>query len=540
MQASGIEEQYQQAQNFLEQGKCKAALKRLTPLYQSQPHNIDIILATVDALVALERGAKARSLLLYSLKREPREPRLWGALAHSYWDEDDQASAHKALDKAQVVLPNQFDLMLQRAGFYAACEDREALQQQFDAAIAAHPDAEVALLRHRAEALISMAYGADDNEAQVKDGLGMVFAVVPLQAALNDLTRVIERDEDWHHYFKRADVHKKLQNYDDAIADFDAALKRLPDTEIDLREHIQQERDGCLNNGRNERERLAQNMRESLTQVDAKGVSLEDHMANNMVRAVANQHAQGGDILALLEEVGDDPQEQMAFNVAQEIVANATEAPADYTSVDPTEFPKAARQYNARVGTKLADLGFHALGDFEPRGLRQQMGRAVLVSIFVSEDHTVAAACYRVTPLRPAWWLWLIQCLLGQYKSSEVVEFESVTDEGNYIITNNTAQINVFSAPIKGVDLLAMESKAGLAEVLRVHNTRLAGCQLLSLGDTEALFAEQERLRQIKVEHRQSIGYVTEEELKKLLGKHYDGLAERVKKYLNLLSSQSV
>lgn len=368
----------------------------------------------------------------------------------------------------------------------------------------------------------------------------MVYAVVPLQAAVADMSRVIEREARWQHYHKRAELHKKLQQYDDAIADFDAALAGLDEQSEAMRETIELERDGCLNNGRNERERLAQTLREDLHLADAKGLSLEDHVANNILNAFAAQHAEGRDLLALMEEVGDDPVEQQALNVAQEIITHANEAPADYTPADVGEFPRAAQAYNRRVGEKLQSMGFHHLGDYEPQGLRQQLGRAVLVSVFLSADRTMASACYRLTPLKPVWWLWLIQRLVGQWKHHDIIEFESVAVRDGFIITNNTSDVNVFTSPVEGVDVQAMGAKTGVAEVLQAHQARVEGRELTEFSDAEAIFAEQEHLRQLKMEHRQAIGYVTDAELQKLLGKHYEAMAERVKKYLNRLAPQSI
>ncbi|UTF61798.1 tetratricopeptide repeat protein [Gilvimarinus sp. DA14] len=530
----------QKAQALLDEGEPQAAYKLLKPLYRAHLDNIDIILATVEALEALEQEPKARSLLLHSLQRNPKQARLWGALADLYWVAEDESAAYKTLEKALTVVPEHLELMRQRAGYYADAEDREAMHQQYDRAMAAHPDKLTELLGERADTYLGLAYGAEDDEAQIHDGLGMVYAVVPLQAAVADMTRVIAREALWQNYYKRAGLYKKLQQYDDAIADFDAALAHLDEQSEAMRETIEIERDGCLNNGRNERERLAQTLREDLQLADAKGLSLEDHLANNMINALATQHAEGRNMLALMEEVGDDPAEQQALNVAQEILAHAKEAPADYTPAAVEEFPRAAQVYNRRVGKKLQSMGFQHLGDYEPQGLRQQLGRAVLVSVFLSADRTIAAACYRLTPLKPVWWIWLIQCLLGQWRHHDIIEFESVAERDGFIISNNTGAVNVFTSPINGVDVQALPAKASIDEVLRVHRERLADLQLREFSDAEAIFAEQERLRQLKIEHRQAIGYVTEQELQVLLGKHYDQMAARVKKYLNRLAPQSV
>ncbi len=132
--------QYRKAQALLDEGKVKAAYKLLQPLYRAQANNVDIILATAEALEGLEQEPKARSLLLHSLKHNPKQARLWGALADLYWVAEDEPAAYKTLAKALTVLPGHLELMVQRAGYLADSEDRDAMHRQYDEAMAAHPN----------------------------------------------------------------------------------------------------------------------------------------------------------------------------------------------------------------------------------------------------------------------------------------------------------------------------------------------------------------------------------------------------------------
>lgn len=532
-------ERLEQARQLIDDGKAKAALKILNALYKADEDNRDVIDAVVDALEAAELWSKARTVLLRALSRQPQVPELWIRLAYVFLAEDDQSSSAQAIEKALVANPNHPQLMLERARLAAGRGEREVMHQTLDAAMAAQPDNRVALLIERAGLYQSLALTPSEDEAQIKDALGMSCAVVPMQSALRDLAAAIALDPDsWRLHVKRAEVHKRLQEFDAAIEDYDRALACLDEEGESMRAFIEQEREGCGNGGRNEREALANSMREAMKSADGGELNFDDHLANNLVDALAGQYAEGNDMLGLLEEVSDDPNEALALSMAQDILKNAREPFADYQPVAQSDFSAAARAYCAKAEKALSGRGFVTLGDFEPVGLRQVIGKRALVRLFLSQDRQVCAAAYRYTPLKPGFWVWLILVVLRQWRHHHIVELESATRDGRFLVTNNTGKLNPFIDSGASIDILALPPGTGFESLIDAHLARMsaAGGDWADYQDTDGVLAYQEQLRLSKNAYRESIGFVSDAELHTMLGKQYDKFAPKIKKYLQLLT----
>lgn len=466
---------------------------------------------------------------------------LWGRLVHFHIAHEDYAAALGALEKAASFLPEHYELRRLKAFVFARQGDREAMHREMEALIEDFPEHRCELLIERAELYRSLSYEPAADEAQVKEPMGLVaFAVVPLQKAVADISRALrDRPDDWRLYFKRAGFYKQLADYDSAVADFDQALAHLDEDGEDFREFLAEEREVCLSGGRKERESLAESLREAMVSADEGELSLDEHMANNLIDAMASRSAEDGACaFELLETVSDDPDEAVALSLAQDILKQAREPCADYQPAEAREFSGAERSFCHRAEKALAPQGFVSLGDFEPVGLRQVLGKRTLVRFFLSADKTTCVAAASLSPLKPAFWLWFILWVLRRWKVHNFVQLESLTADGRFLLTSNTGGLDPFMDAPDNVDALALAPDTKIPALVAAHRRRLQAChaEWVKYNDVEDVLARQEQLRLLKNTHRESIGFVTDEELKSLLGKQYDKFADRVRHYLHLLT----
>lgn len=541
MNTSDLTAQLECARELLDNNNPGAALKRLNPLYKADEDNLDVIGLVLEALTELEFHDKARAVIVRAIKRQPETVDLWGRLVHFYIAHENYPAALGALEKAETILPGHYELRRLKAFVYSRQGDREAMHQQLEELIDAYPEHRHDLLIERAELYRSLSFEPAPDEAQVKEPMGlMAFAVVPLQKAVADISRALrDRPEDWRLYFKRAGFHKQLADYDSAVADFDQALAHLDEDGEDFREFLTEEREACLNGGRRERESLAESLREGMLSADDGELSLDDYMANNLIDALATRSTEdGANAFELLEAVSDDPDEAIALSVAQDIIKQAREPSSDYQPVAAREFPSAERNFCNRAAKELEQQGFTSLGDFEPVGMRQMLGKRALVRMFLSADKTTSVVAARFSPLKPAFWLWFILWVLRQWKPRNLIQLESVTTDGRFLLTSNSGGINPFNSAPDHVDALALAPDTKISALIAAHQKRLQACnaEWVKYGSVDDVLASQERLRLLKNAHRESIGFITEDELKSLLGKQYDKLAERVRHYLHLLT----
>jgi tetratricopeptide (TPR) repeat protein len=537
-------EQLEKARSLIDQGDPEAALKLLGPLYNSQDPDQEVMLEIVSAFEHLEELGKARAMLGKALKQFPHNSELWLRLSSLYQAEDDYQKALESVDIALVRCGEEISLMLEKAQLLASLGKSEEMHALIEEMILNHPEQRVDLLVDRASLYELLSYEPSDDDAQVKNALGLSLGVVPLRNAIKDLDQVLSDSEpDWRIVMKRAKLKKDLQEFDAAIVDYDLALEMLDEEDASAREFIEQERDGCLNDGQNERNRLANILREGKIDIDDVGQLSQDEMiTNNLIDAMAERFAEGEDIVDLVEEIDDDPDQMTALTIAQDILKNAREPSADFVPAKAADFARSAQKYCDKAEKTLTANGFETLGDFEPRGLSQQIGSRVLLRIFVSEDQRTCAAAFEIKPLKPNFLLWLLMIVLGKWKKFRMVELESETADGRFLITNNSGDVNPFSAGDE-VDLINLPSKTSIEETIASHLDRIEQCPedfITRIGSLDEAFELQERLRLAKNAYRERIGFVTDDELKKLLGKHHDRYASDVKKYLTRLGSAAV
>lgn len=534
-----FDEQLERIRDLIEDGKPKTALKQLKAIYDPDNPDLRVMLEIANGMGALKQWGKARAMLGKAIELFPEESVLWTDLSYFYQAEEDYARALEAIEIGLMRHPDEMVLWVEKSQLLANLGKRDGMHELIDDLLGRYPNDKVELLKQRSAIYESLSYTPDPDEQTVSNGLGMTLAIQPLTKAIDDLDLVLEEVKDWHTFMKRAKLNKDLQQFDAAIVDYDSALQLLDEEGEFAREFIEQEREGCLNGGLGERSQIAALLKEGMERVDDIGeLSQEQMTTNNVIEAMADRFAEGEDIGDLLDELGDDPDQLVAIDVAQEILKQAREPHADFAPTDSSEFAKSAQKYCDRVEKVMLENDFKSMGDFEPRGLSQHLGNRFLVRIFLSSDQTMSAVAFEVKPLKPGFLLWLLMVILRKWKSVRVTELVTEMLDGHFIVTNNSGDLNPFT--LEGdVDFIALPLKTSIDETIASHIDRIQHFdkdQLIQIDGTDKLFEQQERFRQLKNAYRQSIGFVTDEELKKLLGKQYDKYAEDVRKYLKRLA----
>lgn len=535
-----FEEGLERIRDLIEDGKAKLALRQLKALYDPDNPDLQVMLEIANGMAALTQWGKARAMIGKAIEHFPQDSSLWVNLSYFYCVEESYGQALEAIEIGLSRHPHEIALLSEKAQLLAYLGKRDEMHQWIDGLIASHPQDRMGLLVERAAIYESLACTSEAGEATVCNGLGMHFEIHLLEQAIRDLDRALMEDGNWRIFMKRAKLNKDLQQFDAAIVDYDRALQSLDEEGELAREFIEQERDGCLNGGLNERQQMADVIRQGMDKVDDVGeLSREQMITNNVIEAMASSYADGEEIGELLEEIGDDPEQMLAMETAQEILKQAREPSADLTPTNATEFAPSAQKYCARVEKMLVENDFQVLGDFEPKGLSQHLGSRFLLRIFLSNDQAISAAAFEVKPLKPKFLLWLLLVITGQWKTVRTVELVSETTDGKYIITNNSGDVNPFT--LEGdFDYINLPCKTSIDETVASHIDRLLQFkseELVKIEDVDQLFEQQERLRVAKNAYRESLGFITDEELKKLLGKQYGKYADHIRKYLRMLGS---
>ena len=372
-----------------------------------------------------------------------------------------------------------------------------------------------------------------------------------LESAVSDLRRALPLVADASRY--RMQLARRLQDlghHGEAVAEYELLLAALPPEHV-LRSVAEEMRRQAWEQGAAERDaaaaaqaaELASRLEAAATpEPDAGRRSVEDDLAASLLRNAAQQMRQGKDLSAVLEPLGDgEPDTLLALGIADKLFQLGHQPASDLRPAPAEIFPAFMRHHAIVARQQLAALGFGYLGDFDPRHLAPLLAESTLLRCCLSSEGTVALS-FALRPTWPGWIGWLRLRLSGQPRSAAVIEFGTEFDDGQFLVTNNSGDVNAFG-PGPQVGLLSL-APATSAERLFENHVRRCGDYLrqhpqaerLAVSDLAGLVAMQDRYAQAKNAYRQSIGYVTDEELQRLLGPRQE-LAERVREQLARLAA---
>lgn len=391
----------------------------------------------------------------------------------------------------------------------------------------------------RREAMVGFGDEGPQSPDVIRTFAGQRFSRAALEAARADYERSLTLKDNRRVRLRLADVLHDLGAHDEALAAFDAVLSVTP-TDDPTRAAIEDMRARSLDGGRGEREQMARVLEQALATAEPRDKATVGHdLAASMINSAA-AGLRGGMSLqqAMTQFVSDHPDDMLAIDLAWKIYALAHEPEPLYVPSELASYPRFMREFAERVAVALGAQGFRVVGDYEPVHLAEQLGKATLVRIYAASDGITCAASYCAEPKWPGWIAFLLLKLTGKWQRPAVVELETEFDDGGFLVTNNAGSNNPFACRGR-VDLTALASATSPAVVHARHRERIERYRrehpnaTAERVDTEQrIMAMQVRITAAKGEFRRSIGYVEENELRQLLGAHYDRFAARVREKL--------
>ncbi len=375
----------------------------------------------------------------------------------------------------------------------------------------------------------------------VKTFTGICFLRQHLEAAAQDYRQAWSLSQQPGHALKLATTLHDLGAYDEALAVYDDALAKMPE-DAPLREYFIERRAMSENGGAGEREHMAQMLLQGLEN-DGKDQSLADNIAAQAILGAADAIRRGASVQdALAANISDDPETMRAMNLARQLLNLANEPAPELAEVDASEYPSYQRSFANKTEKAAEKIGMHKICDAEAMGLFQRLGQHVMLRFYRDDSGEIGMASFTMKHKWPGMVAFLILFLSGKWKAHSMVECVTTFDDGTLISTQPES-----ISPFKyggGVILRKLAKNVSVQELVTVHKELVADYKLQhpeakarvvnDLAGVEARWIEGQ---DIKAAYRKSIDYVSDEELRTMLGAHYDSLADKIRAQIKLMTA---
>lgn len=220
-------------------------------------------------------------------------------------------------------------------------------------------------------------------------------------------------------------------------------------------------------------------------------------------------------------EANPDLIDEEAEAVAQQLARQHLDSPERFAPFPDGDIDRPTRRWLDGAQRELESQGFRCLATVEPVRNTEVNGQRVPLRVLLSADTRTVAAVWR---------------LQGPTQAYEVVDLESELENGRILITNNSGAANPF-APPPGLEQIALPLGTAASALFEAHRRRLdvAPSSAVDVPDLDAVLVLQEKQRVIKREHARAEGWVSESDLRNLLGSAYPVLGAQVRSRLALL-----
>ncbi len=536
------EDHLQTARELFEQGDHAAAIDRLDASLAADPDDAAAYLLRGRCLIALERRDEARAALDAALQLEPDDvPTL---LAQAELGGGDEGEVLSILRYAHQLEPENARILFRLAeaeyrGHESEVEGRNTALEHLDRSLELDPkQADSWALRGAIHH--SRSFGVADGPNVIQDLMGVNHDREALEAALHDYTCATELSE--HNAYARAAARtaELLGQYELATWHLDRVLARLP-ADAPGREYVQEDRDRYARGEEGARADIAA-MVAAAGQPQALERTREEDLVHSVTEAAANLIRQGEtlpDALATVIEDGS-PDALLATHIAQQLIGLGNQPDPDLAEVAAKDFPGYQRGFAASCEKLLVPLGYHRLADAEARGISEQQGTRTLLRLFVHPEYGSAAA-FAVKPKWPGLMAFLGAWLKGRWKAVKRLECSALFSDGLIMSTYAAGPDPFDYSAIEQLDTEIMPAGTTPASVTERHMERVTtrvteGFRVMpvdSLADIEQIWIESNT---VKGDYRRSIGYVTDAELRALLGENHDRLAATIHQRLKDLA----
>jgi len=191
----------------------------------------------------------------------------------------------------------------------------------------------------------------------------------------------------------------------------------------------------------------------------------------------------------------------------------------EYRQVDARSFRHLDLHFYDAVRDRLVANGCTWLGDIENVTLMGTWSDLrTFIRCLVSEDQTVSIGLYHP---KPKFWVrflfWILRIKVGR-----TIDCETELSSGGYIVTSNAAEAGKLNPP-PGFDMKYFPVQTDPEAVFQAHRQRLKdflaanpGIHATRMRTSEDELEMQHRMQGAKAAFRKGIGYVTEDELRRL------------------------
>jgi len=532
-------------------GEYDAALALIDALVAEHPNEGPMHWQRARTLQMLERYDEARAAAKRVIELRPQFAPAWvirAELGEEEGEYDPEPDLRRAISLDPKNARARYVLGLVLNGQDGKGDEARA---QMDQAIELDPGLHEALAARagwsRIEAWTDQPAEDADGADVIRTFTGMNFKRVHIEDALADFDRALAIKVVPNYRFARADLLHTLRRYDEAIEELNKLLDEIPE-DHSLRELAVEARAKSENDGAGERDQMANMLllalEESAAAKNKETVAYDQAQA--MIRSVADGMRAGKSVPQAMQEfVPESPDDMAAVSIAWQIRQMAQESAPDYVPTQVGEYPAHQRRFAASAGKQLAKLGFEKLGDYDPRHLSVTLARKQMLSIYSRADGHATAAVFSIKPKWPGFLGWLVMLVKGQYKTADIVELETAFSDGTVISTNNAGGINPYG---QGPHFLQEKLPAGSAPAAIVgrHEARVKehaaahpNRTIRTIRTIEEVSAQQAEQVLAKNAYRRSIGFVSEEELRSMMGEQYDKFAPKVREKLKLMAAET-
>lgn len=465
------------------------------------------------------------------------------------------------LYKILSIDPNAVDALHMLSGLLRGHEGDAHLvkaNQLLNRAISLAPE-RVDLLEDRANSFLASAVDHENNHDSNAANIVTTFSGTRyyrdiLEQALTDFQRCYGLSHQHRYGLRVGSILHDLGRFDEALAAYDKVLEHVPEDDP-YRSLILERRARSIDRGGGEREQMAQMLEAAVAnggndhshKMDR---SLEENNIAQAILSAANAVRGGKSVSDALEaRLSDDPDEILVTSIAAQILNVANEPQPVLVAVDLKDFPVYQQKFIAKCKQDLSPLGLHHVCDAEAQGMRLVLGQSVLLSFFADESGETGVACFSMKPKQPNPIGLLFLLFTGKWKTlamtskvTKMVECVSQFTNGDHLSTQYLSPSPFEYGPPIYIEKLPY--KASATELVELHVKRIAEhkqtyptAKAMSVLDLAGMEERWVKGQAVKRTYRRGIDYVTDAELQKLLGVHYDKFASRVRAKLKVLAA---
>jgi tetratricopeptide (TPR) repeat protein len=369
-----------------------------------------------------------------------------------------------------------------------------------------------------------------------------------LEQALADFEKCYALSHQHRYGLRVGSILHDLGRFDEALTTYDNVLAHVPEDDP-YRPFIVERRARSENNGGGEREQMAK-MLEAAVANEGKDRGLEEDNIAHAVLSAANAVRAGKSVNDALDaRLSDDPDDIMATSIAAQILNVANEPHPKLVAVDSKDYPAYQQKFIAQCKDELSSLGLHHVCDAESKGVQLMLGQSVLLSFFADEFGEMGVACFSMKQKQPnlIGFLYLLftlkwKVLAATRKTTKMVECVSQFTNGDHLSTQYQSVSPFEYGPPIYIEKLPTNASA--AELVALHLQRLEEykaeypiAKAMRAVDLESMEERWVRGQSVKRNYRTQIGFITDTELQKLLGAHYDKFAQKVRAKIKVLAA---